>query len=137
MSQFYQLLSQIQADGGITDSELPAISEYLAADGQLDLDDVKLLIELYCEADHRCPAFDSLFFNVLENVLLSDGQVSPSEEFYLLKMIYADREIRESEREFLRRLRSKLPERTASFESLFTTAMDAPATNWSVGGRGR
>ena len=68
---------------------------------------------------------------------VADGQITPSEEFYLLKMIYSDREIREPEREFLRRLRKQLPKRPASFEQLFETALNAPAKNWSVGGRQR
>lgn len=135
MSQFYTLLAQIQADGGITNDEIQPIRQYLDADNTLDLDDVKLLVELYCDAKNRCPAFDELFFSVLERVLLSDGQISPSEEFYLLKMIYSDREIREPEREFLRRLRKQLPSRSASFENLFETAINSPAKNWSVGGR--
>src|SRR5262245_45617059 len=127
MSQFYQFLAKIQADGGISDDEIPAIREQLAADGKLDLDDVKLLTELYYNASNRCPAFDDLFFTVLEKVFLADGQITPSEEFYLLKMIYSDREIREPEREFLRRLRKQLPNRPASFEALFETALNAPA----------
>jgi hypothetical protein len=135
MSQFYRLLEQIQADGGITDDEILPIRQYVNADGKLDIDDVKLLVELYCDADNRCPAFDELFFSTLEKVFLADGQISPSEEFYLLKMLYSDREIREPEREFLRQLRKQLPTRSASFESLFDTAMNAPAKNWSVGGR--
>jgi hypothetical protein len=49
-------------------------------------------------------------------------------------MLYSDREIREPEREFLRKLRKQTPVRSASFESLFDTAMNCPATNWSVGG---
>ena len=135
MSQFYRLLEQIQADGGITDDEILPIRQYVNADGKLDIDDVKLLVELYCDADNRCPAFDELFFSTLEKVFLTDGQISPSEEFYLLKMLYSDREIREPEREFLRKLRKQLPTRSISFESLFDTAMNAPAKNWSVGGR--
>jgi hypothetical protein len=135
MSQFYRLLEQIQADGGITDDEILPIRQYVNADGKLDIDDVKLLVELYCDADNRCPAFDELFFSTLEKVFLADGQISPSEEFYLLKMLYSDREIREPEREFLRQLRKQLPTRSATFESLFDTAMNAPAKNWSVGGR--
>ncbi len=135
MSQFYQFLAKIQADGGIGDDEVASIRKQITADGELDIDDVKLLVELYCNAENRCPAFDELFFSVLEQVFLADGQVTPSEEFYLLKLLYSDREIREPEREFLRRLRRQLPERSASFESLFDTAMEAPAKNWSVGGR--
>ena len=135
MSQFYTLLAQIQADGGITDDEILPIRQQIDADGKLDIDDVKLLVELYCDADNRCPGFDELFFTTLEKVFLADGQITPSEEFYLLKMLYSDREIREPEREFLRKLRKQLPTRSASFESLFDTAMNSPAKNWSVGGR--
>jgi hypothetical protein len=137
MSQFYKLLTKIQADGGITEDEVPTIRQQLHADRALDLDDVKLLVELYCDAENRCPSFDELFFSVLEKVFLADGQITPSEEFFLLKMLYSDREIREPEREFLRKLRKQLPQRSASFESLFDTAMNSPAKNWSVGGRGR
>lgn len=135
MGQFHQFLEKIQADGGISEDEIQPIREQLAADGQLDVDDVKLLVELYCETENRCPDFDDLFFSVLEKVFLADGQITPSEEFYLLKLLYSDREIREPEREFLRRLRKQLPERSASFEALFETALNAPAKNWSVGGR--
>lgn len=135
MSQFYQFLATIQADGAISDEEVPLIRQKLNEDGRLDLDDVKLLIELYCELQNRSPAFDELFFATLEQVFLADGQITPSEEFYVLKMLYSDREIREQEREFLRRLRKQLPQRTAEFEALFETAMSAPAKNWSVGGR--
>jgi uncharacterized tellurite resistance protein B-like protein len=135
MSQLYQFLAKIQADGQISDSDVPLIREKLHEDSQLDVDDVKLLVELYCDTANRCPAFDTLFFSVLEKVFLADGQITTSEEFYLLKMLYSDREIREPEREFLRRLRKQLPERSASFEALFDTAMDSPAKNWSVGGR--
>jgi hypothetical protein len=135
MSQLHQFLAKIQANAEISDDEVPSIRQKLNADGRLDLDDVKLLVELYCEAGNRSRAFDELFFSVLERVFLTDGQITPSEEFYLLKMLYSDREIREPEREFLRRLRKQLPERSASFESLFETAMESPAKNWSVGGR--
>jgi len=137
MGQFYQFLAKIQADGGISEDEVQPIREQIEADGRLDIDDVKLLVELYCETGNRCPKFDDLFFSVLENVFLADGQITPSEEFYLLKMLYSDREIREPEREFLRRLRKQLPQRSPSFEALFDTALDAPAKNWNVGGRKR
>ncbi len=135
MSQFYKLLAKIQADGGITGDEIIPIREQLAADGALDIDDVKLLVELYCDAQNRCPDFDNLFFAVLEQVFLSDGQIKPSEEYYLLKLLYSDREIREPERKFLQKLRQQLPTRSASFDSLFETAMSSPSTNWCAGGR--
>ena len=134
MSQLYPFLAKIQANDKISADEVPLIRQKLNEDGQLDLEDVKLLVTLYCETKSRAPAFDELFFSVLEQVLVADGQITPSEELYLLKMLYSDREIREPEREFLRRLRKQIPNRTASFEALFDTAMDSPSKNWSVGG---
>src|SRR6478672_9431832 len=77
MSQFYQLLAQIQADGGVTEDEILPIRQQIEADGKLDIDDVKLLVELYCDADNRCPAFDELFFSTLQKVFLADGQITP------------------------------------------------------------
>ncbi len=134
MSQFHQIVGAVLADGQIGDEETARIRETLAEDGKLDADDVKLLVELYCQADTRTAEFDRLFFSVLEGVFLSDGQIQPSEEYYLLKLIYSDREITEPEREFLRRLRKQMPERSESFERLFDTAMNSPSKNWSVGG---
>jgi hypothetical protein len=135
MSQFHQFLATIQRDGVISDSEVPLIRQKLNEDGQLDVQDVKLLIELYCESKGRSSEFDSLFFSVLEEVFLRDGQITPDEEYYLLKMLYSDREIREVELEFLRRLCKQLPKRSQSFDALLETAMNAPKKNWSVGGR--
>jgi hypothetical protein len=137
MSRFHQIVGAILADGQITDEETALVGEFIQADGQLDSDDVKLLVELYCQADERCEAFDKLFFSVLEGVFISDSQIQPSEEFYLLKLIYSDREITEPEREFLRKLRKQMPKRSASFERLFDTAMNSPSKNWCVGGQPR
>ena len=134
--QLHQFLSTLQANGEITDDKVQAIRQQIAADRRLDLDDVKLLVHLYCETHNRCAKFDELFFSVLERVLLKDGEITPSEEFYLLKMLYSDREIHQPEKDFLRKLRKKLPKRSQSFENLFETAMAAPAKNWCVGGSG-
>src|SRR5262245_34498419 len=105
MTRLQDFVAKKLSDRKICDSEVPAIRERLYADGQLNLDDVKLLIQLYCDADHRAPAFEQLFFSVLEEVLLEDGEIQPAEQFYLLKMIYSDRKICETEREFLRNVR--------------------------------
>jgi hypothetical protein len=137
MSQFHQFVERIQADGRICDEDVLLVGEQLEADGKLDIADVKLLVELYCYTKDRSLAFDNLFFVVLEKVFLHDGQITADEEFYLLKLIYSDRKITEREREFLRKIRKQIPERTASFETLFETAIDAPSTNWSVGGTSR
>ncbi len=135
MSTFHQFVSTMLADKKIDDCEVPLIREHLYQDGRLDLEDVKLLVELYCGATEYCCAFEDLFFSVLEEVILADGEIQPSEQFYLLKMIYSDRVIRDREKDFLQRLRQTATQTTPEFEALCDEALAAHPTAWSTGGR--
>ncbi len=135
MSNFHEFVSATLAGGKIDDSEVPLIREHLYQDGRLDLSDVKTLVELYCGATDYCSAFEDLFFSVLEEVFLADGEIQPSEQFYLLKMLYSDRVIRDREKDFLLRLREAAKFTTPEFEALCQEAFEAHPTAWSVGGR--
>jgi hypothetical protein len=130
-----QFLCDMLADKQIDEAEVPVIREYLYRDGAPCLDDVKLLVELYCEARQRCTAFDDLFFDVLEQVVLSDGEIQPAEQFHLLKMLYSDRQVRECEKDFLLRLKKKAKCTTSEFDALCDEALRAHPTQWNVGGR--
>ena len=134
MSKFHQFVSTTLADRRIDEPEVPLIRDYLYEDGRLDLEDVKLLVELYCGATDYCPAFEDLFFSVLEQVILADGDIHPGEQYYLLKMLYADREIRDREKDFLRKLKQSAKITTPEFEALCDEAFHAHPTAWSVGG---
>ena len=135
MSVLHDMLASVLADGAIDDAEAALIREYLYRDGKLDLDDVKVLVELYCEARRRSASFDDLFFEVLEQVILADGEIQPSEQFYLLKMLYSDRQVRAREKEFLVRLRRTARQTTPQFDALCDEAFQAHPTAWDVGGR--
>ena len=133
MSAFHEFVASVLADRKIDDAEVSLIHQHLFDDGQLNLDDVKLLVELYCTAGKYGPAFEDLFFSVLEQVMLADGVIDTAEQYYLLKMLYSDHEIRPREREFLLRLRS-LSDLSPEMESLCDEALSAHPTQWSVGG---
>jgi len=134
VSKFHEFVSATLADKKIDQSEVPLIRERLYEDGQLDIEDVKLLVELYCEAKEYCPAFEDLFFEVLEQVILADGEIQPSEQFYLLKVLYSDRVIRDREKDFLLKLKREANHTTPEFEALCDEAFRAHPTAWSVGG---
>ena len=134
MSTQFELLSRTLADKKIDDDEVTAIQSQIRADGRLDLEDVKLLVELYCEADDYPPAFENFFFDVLKKVMLADGEVSPIDQFYLLKMLYSDRVIRNRELDFLRELKRESAHVSPEFQALYQTALESPRTNWDVGG---
>jgi hypothetical protein len=123
VSPFYQFVSETLADGQIDETDALLVQEMLYDDGQLDLDDVKLLVEIYCGARNRSAAFEKMFFSVLEQVFLTDDQVQLSEQFYLLKMLYADGQITANERDFLRRLQGACKQRTPEFDALCEAAL--------------
>lgn len=135
MPRCSELLSTTLENRKIDDDEVDAIREQIFRDGQLDLDDVRLLIELYCEAREYPPAFENLFFDVLKKVILADGEVSPFEQYSLLKMLYSDRVIRDRELNFLREVKREATHVSPEFETLCQTAFAAHPTNWDVGGR--
>ena len=135
MPRCFELLSTTLANQKIDDDEVGTIRDQIFRDGQLDLDDVRLLIELYCEAREYPAAFETLFFDILKKVFLADGEVTPEEQYHLLKMLYSDRVIRSRELEFLRELKRESKHVTPEFDALCQNAFEAHPTNWSVGGR--
>jgi uncharacterized tellurite resistance protein B-like protein len=135
MGRLHALQAELLRDGKITDGEVELIRQYIDENGSLDLDDVKFLVELLSNAREVPPAFDALFFPALKEVLLADGRIGMDEQFYLLKMLYSDGNVRESEKQFLRELRREAQETTPEFDSLCEAAFAAPASNWSVGGK--
>ena len=135
MPRYFELLSTTLANQKIDDDEVGTIRDQIYRDGQLDLDDVRLLIELYCEAREYPAAFETLFFDILKKVFLADGEVTPDEQYHLLKMLYSDRVIRSRELEFLRELKRESKHVSPEFDALCQNAFEAHPTNWSVGGR--
>jgi uncharacterized tellurite resistance protein B-like protein len=135
MGRMQELQDKLLQDGKITDQEVEVLREYLREKGSLDMEDVKLLVELLSNAREVAPAFDDVFFPALKNVLLADGQVLLNEQYYLLKMLYSDGHVRESEKHFLEELLNEVKEITPEFQALCDEAFHAPATNWSLGGK--
>jgi hypothetical protein len=137
MSRLQELRANVLKDRKITQTEVDFIRDYVEQDGRLDLDDVKVLVELLTEATEVCAEFDELFFPALKQVVLADGRIGCDEQFYLLKMLYADGHVRDSERNFLVELRREAVETTPEFDSLCETAAKAASRNWDLGGRVR
>ncbi len=135
MGRLLQFRDQLLRDRRITEDEVDLIRDFLQEDGKLDLDDVKLLVELTSEAIEVTPSFDDLFFPILKDVILADGRVGLDEQFFLLKMLYSNGRVRDREKQLLLELRRDAREVTPEFEALCEEALGATATGWSVGGR--
>jgi len=134
MSNLYQLHEKLLADRKITEAEVDVIRDYIDSNGQLDLEDMKFLVNLLSEAKEVCADFDALFFPALKKIVLADGQIRPDEQFFLLKMLYSDGVVREIEKKFLRELHCEAKEITPEFEALCNQAFATDGTDWDVGG---
>ena len=134
MANYHEVVRHVLADQKIDAGELELLCQHVYRNGAPNLDDVRLLVELYMGVPALSEAFENFFYGVLKKVILSDGEILPGEQFYLLKVIYSDRVIRPRELAFLRELRQEAKQITPDFEQLCQTAFEAPATNWSVGG---
>ena len=132
MARLQDVLAQVLFDRRITENEVSTIRDQIEQDGKLDLQDVKFLVQILSDATEVCPAFDDLFFPILEEVILQDGKIGRDEQFYLLKMLYSDGHIRDREKQFLRELRDKTTDAPAEFDELCSIAFDAHPTNWSI-----
>lgn len=135
MSLTHRLQAVLLENRKITADEVGVVRMYLEEGGQLDLEDVKFLVELLSAADEVCPEFDDLFFPALKKVLLADGRITMDEQFYLLKMLYSDGHVRAREIDFLRELQREVTQSSPEFEQLCATALGSPETGWDVGGK--
>ena len=126
MSRLRALKERILVDGQdlwIDDAEVALIRGCLPTDGSIPPEDLKVLTEMRTKARAACAAFDELFFPALKSFLLSDGQISQSEQFLLLRMLYGGGGIDDAERRFLQELRRELDPVTPEFQAIYQEAM--------------
>lgn len=134
MANLIKIREELLSDGKITANEVEKIKQQMAADGQLDIQDARLLVELMKDAEEICEEFDALFFPCLREIILQDGQVGMDEQFVLLQMLYSDGEVRDSERRFLTDLYRAADDVTPEFKQLCETALSCADQEWDLGG---
>ncbi len=134
MGNLYQLQERLLADDRITADEVEVIHNYIHEDGELDMEDLKFLVNLLSSAREVCSEFDDLFFPTLKQIVLADGKIGSDEQFYLLKMLYSDGLVRDVERDFLFELRNEATDVPPEFEALCEEILTVPDRNWDVGG---
>lgn len=128
MSKLRALKAEILVDGQdlkIDNQGVTRIRSILLPVGPISTDDLKVLVEMRTEARVVCEAFDKLLFPALKKQVLADGQISQSEQFTLLRMLYGRGGVDAAERRFIQELRGELQEVTPEFESLYQDAMRA------------
>ena len=132
MPTLCELSKTTLVDRVIGNDDVLAIREALASCRNVDLAEVGLLVEIYCDAKSYTKEFEDLFFSTLKEVILRDGDIVPSEQFYLLKMLYSDRKIRPRELQFLRELQQEACHVPAEFTELCKEAFHAHPSHFEA-----
>jgi uncharacterized tellurite resistance protein B-like protein len=132
MADFRKLvISTLLADGQIDDKECAALRRELWADGKIDKNEVKFLIELRNQAQKKAkankadvnPTFTRMFFKAIEDNVLKDGVISGSEAKWLRDMLFADGKIDADEKRFLARIKKAAKKTSPSFDVLYQECM--------------
>ena len=114
--------------------KLKALKKELTEDGKIDLDEIRFLMDLRTLAGKRAkakkknvdPAFDLLFFKLLYDELMADGQIDKAEAGWLREVLFADGKIDKNEKAFLQKLKKAARDKTCpEFEKLYEECMAA------------
>ena len=122
MAGMRELKSKILSDETIDDADVEIIRHLIKEDG-VDLENLRALVEMCCEAKQTCPAFRRLLLDSLKDHILEDGEVFLSEQFYLLKAFYADGIIDDEEKRLLQEIKASVKVVTPEFEAMCEQVM--------------
>jgi uncharacterized tellurite resistance protein B-like protein len=124
-------IATMLADGKIDDDEIKVLRKELWEDGQIDMEEVKFLIDLRNHAQKKAkakkeevnPKFTELFFKALQENVLKDGRIDAAEAGWLREMLFADGKIDEDEKKFLLKLKKSAKATSPQFENLYEDCM--------------
>ena len=113
---------------------LKALKRELLEDEVLDEQEIKFLTDLRTNAYKRAkskketldPAFDAMFFKLLYDQLMDDGEIDKEEAGWLREVLFADGKIDAQEKAFLQKLKRAAKNKTSpEFEKLYEECMAA------------
>jgi uncharacterized membrane protein YebE (DUF533 family) len=124
MADWQQLATAaLLADGKIDDAETKVLQKQLYADGVIDKQEVKFLINLRNKAKSVSPSFTKLFFRAIKDNVLKDGSVDSAEAKWLREMLFADGRIDADEKRFLKELKRQAKRVSPAFQKLYDECM--------------
>ena len=114
--------------------KLKALKRELTEDGEIDQDEIRFLTDLRTNAHKRAkakkatldPAFEVMFFKLLYDQLMADGNIDKAEAGWLREVLFADGKIDANEKAFLQKLKKAAKDKTCpEFDKLYEECMAA------------
>ena len=130
MADYRKLAAELcLADGKIDAAEVKIIKKALYEDGQIQAEEAEFLVDLRSLAHKKAKgkklsaAFENFFFKALEDSVLDNGYISPTEATLLRRAVFEDGTIEPSEKKFIHRLKSVAQRTSPQFDRLYADVM--------------
>jgi hypothetical protein len=111
-------MKALLSDGRIDTKETNLVKEAIFADDKIDKSELEFVFQLRKKAQSTVKVFDEMFFDAVKSHVLADGDISDAEVKWLKRMILADEQVDEGEKQLLRDLKAKARSTTEAFDSL-------------------
>ena len=129
-----QFLPDMLADKRVDETEVPAIREYVFRDGQVNLEDVRLLVDSIAKPASGARSSTTSSSTSWEAAVLADGEIQPAEEFYLLKTLTPTAKSAHAKKSSCCTCGSGRSGPRPRSTVLCREALACPSTGWSTGG---
>ena len=113
-------------DGMISEREALILRREMLSDRVVNRAEVEFLLDLKRSARGVAPAFDHLFRQVLEKVVLRDGAVGDAEALWLRRLLLADNKVSAEEARLLEDLKAKARSVGPEFQALYNDCKRSP-----------
>jgi hypothetical protein len=135
MAALRQIEDDILATGKVEGRELEVLRKRVYAGGKIDRQAADFLVELHKRVEHRTPAFEKFFYQAIKDHIVANGRINAEESAWLRRMIFADGEVDDEERQFLHELKGEAGHQVSpEFEALFNECMKEPPEQRTCGG---
>jgi len=133
MQELHRIEQDILARGKVDSDHLQALRRALYTGGKVGRPEADFLVELHKRVQHPNPAFEQLFYRAIKDHVLADDRIDAEEAAWLRRMLFADGEITDEERNFLHELRGESGQMSLEFAALFVEAMKFPQERHTCG----
>jgi hypothetical protein len=133
MLKLRQMEQEILARGRVDGPELEMLRKELYADGKIDREEANFIVELHKRVQHKTPAFEHFFNQVIKDHILADGRIDADEAAWLRQMVLTHGKLKDEQRKLLHELKGEAKEVSREFEALFTACMKEPPEQHTAG----
>ena len=133
MQELRRIEQDILATGKVDSDHLEALRLALYTGGTVGRSEADLLVELHKRVQRPNPGFEHLYYRAIKDHILTGDRIDAERVAWLRRVLFADGQITDEERQLLHELRGEAQKLSHEFETLFREAMKLPQERHTCG----